>query len=163
MRSVEVLVPAAVGGTSQAKKRIGSYPRVHIRGGARAVIFQAGSVLSVRGIGEMLFAPGPVEPFGDEICELFIRDDVSAEIEPLPGERSLENVYWDSECAAENGNEGNRAKCRAKGVFCQCSKLCCPQALAVGRPKGVRGLLYEIVSHMDFSYLSLWVAREEVV
>ena len=35
MRIVEVLVPATVGGTSQVKKHIGSYRRVHIQGGGR--------------------------------------------------------------------------------------------------------------------------------
>ncbi|GGN89636.1 hypothetical protein GCM10011579_084730 [Streptomyces albiflavescens] len=45
MRIVEVLVPATVGGTSQVKKRIGSYPRVHVEGGGRAVVSQAGGVL----------------------------------------------------------------------------------------------------------------------
>jgi hypothetical protein len=47
MRIVEVLVPATVGGTSQVKKRIGSYPRVRIEGGSRAVVSQAGAVLLV--------------------------------------------------------------------------------------------------------------------
>jgi hypothetical protein len=47
MRIVEVLVPATVGGTSQVKKRIGSYPRVRIEGGGRAVVSQAGTVLLV--------------------------------------------------------------------------------------------------------------------
>jgi hypothetical protein len=47
MRIVEVLVPATVGGTSQVKKRIGSYPRVRVEGGGRAVVSQAGAVLLV--------------------------------------------------------------------------------------------------------------------
>src|SRR3954469_20135898 len=45
MRIVEVLVPATVGGTSQVKKRIGSYPRVRVEGGGRGVASQAGAVL----------------------------------------------------------------------------------------------------------------------
>jgi hypothetical protein len=45
MRIAEVLVPAAVGGTFQVKKRIGFYPRVHVEGGSRGVVSQAGSVL----------------------------------------------------------------------------------------------------------------------
>jgi hypothetical protein len=45
MRIVEVLVPAIVGGTSQVKKRIGSYPRVRVEGGGRTVVSQAGGVL----------------------------------------------------------------------------------------------------------------------
>ncbi len=100
--------------------------------------------------GGILFASRLAEPLGEEICELFIRDGVSAGIEPLPGERSLEDVYRNSECAAKNGDEGNRAECRAKGVLCQGSKLCRPRSLAVSRPKGVRGLLYELVTH-EFS------------
>jgi hypothetical protein len=47
MRIVEVLVPATVGGTSQVKKRIGSYPRVRVEGGGRGVASQAGAVLLV--------------------------------------------------------------------------------------------------------------------
>jgi hypothetical protein len=47
MRIVEVLVPATVGGTSQVKKRIGSYPRVRVEGGGRGVVSQAGAVLLV--------------------------------------------------------------------------------------------------------------------
>jgi hypothetical protein len=47
MRIVEVLVPATVGGTSQVKKRIGSYPRVRIEGDGRGVVSQAGAVLLV--------------------------------------------------------------------------------------------------------------------
>jgi hypothetical protein len=47
MRIVEVLVPATVGGTSQVKKRIGSYPRVRVGGGGRTVVSQAGGVLLV--------------------------------------------------------------------------------------------------------------------
>src|SRR5882757_8393213 len=47
MRIVEVLVPATVGGTSQVKKRIGSYPRVRIEGAGHGVVSQAGAVLLV--------------------------------------------------------------------------------------------------------------------
>lgn len=47
MRIVEILVPAAVGGTSQVKKRIGSYPRVRVEGGDPAVVSQTGAVLLV--------------------------------------------------------------------------------------------------------------------
>jgi len=47
MRIVEVLVPATVGGTSQVKKRIGSYPCVRVGGGGRGVVSQAGGVLLV--------------------------------------------------------------------------------------------------------------------
>jgi hypothetical protein len=47
MRIVEVLVPATAGGTSQVKKRIGSYPHVRIEGGGRGVVSQAGAVLLV--------------------------------------------------------------------------------------------------------------------
>jgi hypothetical protein len=47
MRIVEVLVPATVGGTSQVKKRIGSYPRVRVGGGGRTVVSQAGGILLV--------------------------------------------------------------------------------------------------------------------
>jgi hypothetical protein len=47
MRIVEVLVPATGGGTSQVKKRIGSYPRVRIEGGGHTVVSQAGAVLLV--------------------------------------------------------------------------------------------------------------------
>jgi hypothetical protein len=47
MRIVEVLVPATAGGTSQVKKRIGSYPRVRVEGGGRAVVSQAGAVLLI--------------------------------------------------------------------------------------------------------------------
>src|SRR3954454_21363551 len=47
MRIVEVLVPATVGGTSQVKKSIGSYPRVRTEGGGHSVISQAGGVLLV--------------------------------------------------------------------------------------------------------------------
>ncbi|MEU6774722.1 IS1380 family transposase [Streptomyces sp. NPDC046759] len=47
MRIVEVLVPATVGGTSQVKKRFGSYPRVRVEGGGHGVVSQAGTVLLV--------------------------------------------------------------------------------------------------------------------
>jgi DDE family transposase len=47
MRIVEVLVPATAGGTSQVKKRIGSYPHVRVDGGGRMVVSQAGAVLLV--------------------------------------------------------------------------------------------------------------------
>jgi hypothetical protein len=47
MRIAEVLVPATAGGTFQVKKRIGSYPRVRVEGGGRAVVSQAGAVLLV--------------------------------------------------------------------------------------------------------------------
>jgi Transposase DDE domain group 1 len=47
MRIVEVLVPVIAGGTSQVKKRIGSYPLVRSEGGGRAVVSQAGAVLLV--------------------------------------------------------------------------------------------------------------------
>jgi hypothetical protein len=47
MRIVEILVPATIGGTSQVKERIGSYPCVHVEGGGRKVVSQAGSVLLV--------------------------------------------------------------------------------------------------------------------
>jgi hypothetical protein len=47
MRIVEVLVPVTVGGTSQVKKRIGSYPRVRVGGGGRTVVSQAGGILLV--------------------------------------------------------------------------------------------------------------------
>jgi hypothetical protein len=47
MRIVEALVPAPAGGSSQVKKRIGSYPRVRVEGGGRGVASQAGSVLLV--------------------------------------------------------------------------------------------------------------------
>jgi hypothetical protein len=50
MRIVEVLVPATVGGTSQVKKRIGSYPRVRVQGGGQGVVSQAGAVLLVETI-----------------------------------------------------------------------------------------------------------------
>lgn len=45
MRIAEVLVPATAGSTSQAKKRIGSYPRVRVEGAGRGVVSQAGAVL----------------------------------------------------------------------------------------------------------------------
>src|SRR4029079_18391018 len=47
MRIVEILVPAIAGGTSQVKKRIGSYPRVRVEGGGRGVVSQAGALLLV--------------------------------------------------------------------------------------------------------------------
>jgi Transposase DDE domain group 1 len=47
MRIAEVLVPATAGGTFQVKKRIGSYPCVHVEVGGRAVVSQAGAVLLV--------------------------------------------------------------------------------------------------------------------
>jgi hypothetical protein len=47
MRIAEVLVPAAVGGTSQVKKRIGSYPRGRVVGCDHGVVSQAGAVLLV--------------------------------------------------------------------------------------------------------------------
>jgi hypothetical protein len=47
MRIVEVLVPATVGGTSQVKHSIGSYPRVRVRDDGRQVVSQAGAVLLV--------------------------------------------------------------------------------------------------------------------
>ncbi len=47
MRIAEVLVPATAGGTSQVKKRIGSYPRVRIEGRGRGVVSQTGAVLLV--------------------------------------------------------------------------------------------------------------------
>lgn len=47
MRIVEVLVPATVGGTSQVKNRIGSYPRVRVEGGSHGVVSKAGAVLLV--------------------------------------------------------------------------------------------------------------------
>ncbi|GAA0907493.1 hypothetical protein GCM10009574_100460 [Streptomyces asiaticus] len=47
MRIAKVLVPATAGGTSQVKKRIGSYPRVRVEGGGRGVVSQADAVLLV--------------------------------------------------------------------------------------------------------------------
>jgi hypothetical protein len=47
MRIVEVLVPATVGGTSQVKHSIGSYPRVRVQDSGRQVVSQAGTVLLV--------------------------------------------------------------------------------------------------------------------
>jgi hypothetical protein len=47
MRIVEVLVPATVGGTSQVKKSIGSYPLVRVGDGGRSEVSQAGAVLLV--------------------------------------------------------------------------------------------------------------------
>jgi hypothetical protein len=47
MRIVEVLVPATVGGTSQVKHSIGSYPRVRVYDDGRQVVSRAGSVLLV--------------------------------------------------------------------------------------------------------------------
>lgn len=47
MRIVAVLFPATVGGTFHVKKRIGSYPRVHVEGGGRDMVSQAGGVLLV--------------------------------------------------------------------------------------------------------------------
>lgn len=49
MRMLRSFVPAAVGGTFQVKKRIGSYPRVRVRigGSGRAVVSQADGVLLV--------------------------------------------------------------------------------------------------------------------
>lgn len=47
MGILEVLVPAIAGGTSQVKKRIGSYPRVRTEGSGRGAASQAGAVLLV--------------------------------------------------------------------------------------------------------------------
>jgi len=46
----EVFVPATAGGTFQVKKRIGSYPRVRVKGGGGGVVSQAGAVLLVETI-----------------------------------------------------------------------------------------------------------------
>ncbi len=47
MRIAEILVPAIVGGTSQGKNSIGSYPCVRVQADGRQVVSQAGSVLLV--------------------------------------------------------------------------------------------------------------------
>ncbi|GHJ33587.1 hypothetical protein TPA0910_80200 [Streptomyces hygroscopicus subsp. sporocinereus] len=44
---LDVPLPATAGGSFQAKKRIGSYPRVRVEGGGRGVVSRAGAVLLV--------------------------------------------------------------------------------------------------------------------
>jgi hypothetical protein len=50
MRTVEVLVPVPVRGTSQVKRRIGSYPLLLVEGGGPGMVGEAGAVLLVETI-----------------------------------------------------------------------------------------------------------------